>query len=69
MELENLLWVTHFPKCWVNFFPKIPTGYPSSVMKKNNFFEPIDNQPPEKRGKKHHSIGKCLIVRATNHHF
>jgi hypothetical protein len=37
--------------------------------KKNNFFVPIDNQPPEKRGRKHHSIRKCLIVRATNHHF
>jgi hypothetical protein len=37
--------------------------------KKTNFFVPIDNQPPEKRGRKHHSIGKCLIVKATNHHF
>jgi hypothetical protein len=59
-----------FSKVLGEFFSMIPRGYPSSVMKKkNNFFVPIDNQPPEKRDRKHHSIGKCLIVRATNHHF
>jgi hypothetical protein len=59
-----------FSKMMGEVFSMILAGYPSSVMKKKtNFFVPIDNQPPEKRGRKHHSIGKCLIVRATNHHF
>jgi hypothetical protein len=49
---------------------QVPTGYPIGGMsRKNNFFVPLDNQPPEKRGRKPHSIGKCPIARTTNHHF
>jgi len=48
---------------------QFPTPCVLSYTKKILNTTAIDNQPPEKRGRKYHSIRKCLLVKATNHHF